>query len=353
MTEKSILVTGGAGYIGAHVCKALAREGFIPVAYDNLVTGSPRAVKWGPFEQGDIRNRDRLREVIKQHQPHAIMHFAALIQVGESVVDPAQYYENNVYGSFCLLEEAKAQRISAMVFSSTAAVYGMPQQALLAEDHPLQPINPYGHTKLAMENMIRDYASAYGLRYAILRYFNAAGADLEGQLGSAYAVDTHLIPLLMQTASGLRNDIKIFGTDYDTPDGTAIRDFIHVSDLAEAHISALKHLLSEKESITLNLGTSKGHSVKETLELARHVTQCPIPADICPRRAGDPSILVADAKKAETILGWKPVCSSLNTIIESAWKWRQRQNVLGRTEALIQHLTEEEPFPATISTRRS
>lgn len=337
MTEKAILVTGGAGYIGSHVCKALSHEGFIPIAYDNLVTGSPQAIKWGPFEQGDIRDRDRLKCVITQYQPLAIMHFAALIQVGESVADPAQYYENNVYGSFCLLEEAKAQRISAMVFSSTAAVYGMPQQALIDEDHPLQPINPYGHTKLAMENMIRDYASAYGLRYAILRYFNAAGADLEGQLGSAYAVDTHLIPLLMQVASGLRNDIKVFGTDYDTPDGTAIRDFIHVNDLAQAHILALKHLLNEKESITLNLGTSKGHSVKETLELARHLTQRTIPAEVCSRRMGDPSILVANAKRAGALLGWKPVCSDLTTIIDSAWKWRQLQNDLGRTEAFITH----------------
>ena len=328
-----VLVTGGAGYIGSHVCQALKEKGFLPVTYDNLCTGNRQAVKFGPFEEGDLRDRARLAEVMAKYKPVAVMHFAALIQVAESVEEPAKYYDNNVYGSFCLLEEARAHGIENMVFSSTAAVYGNPEVVPLREDHPKKPINPYGQTKLAMEGMIRDYATAYGSRFAILRYFNAAGADLEGNLGSAYVKDTHITALLTQVAAGMREDFKIFGTDYDTEDGTAVRDYVHIADLAEAHILSLKHIMAGKESLTLNLGTNSGHSVRNALEAARKVTGHPIPAEESPRRAGDPPLLVADATQARQVLGWEPKFSDLETIIGSAWAWRKKQLKYGRQEA--------------------
>lgn len=331
--NKTVLVTGGAGYIGSHVCQLLAANGFMPVAYDNLCTGNRGAVKFGPFEEGDIRDRSRLGAVMEQYRPTAIMHFAALIQVAESVAEPARYYDTNVYGSFCLLEEARLHGILNMVFSSTAAVYGNPQVVPLREDHPTQPVNPYGHTKLAMEGMIRDYAAAYGSRFAILRYFNAAGADLDGAIGPAYPVDTHITTLLTQVAGGMRDAFKIFGTDYDTEDGTAVRDYIHIADLARAHLLALEHIMAGKESLTLNLGTNAGHSVRRALEVARTVTGHPIPAEESSRRAGDPPLLVADATQARKLLGWEPVHSTLEAIIGSAWSWRQKQVKHGRQGA--------------------
>jgi UDP-glucose-4-epimerase GalE len=324
--NKVVLVTGGAGYIGSHVCKALALKGFLPVAYDNLCSGNASSVKWGPFEKGDIRDRERLSEVISKYRPVAIMHFAALIQVGESVSDPANFYENNVYGSMCLLEEAREAGIDFMVFSSTAAVYGIPETSFLKETSALRPINPYGQTKLAMENMIRDYSNAYGLNFAILRYFNAAGADAFGDIGPMYKKDTHLIPLLMRVASNMMDEIKVFGSDYDTPDGTAIRDYIHVTDLANAHVLALLKIMADKTCLTLNLGTNTGHSVKEVLETAREVTGKKIAASNEDRREGDPPILVANAINAQKELDWHPAHSSLDNIIETAWKWRQKQN---------------------------
>ena len=333
MTEQTVLVTGGAGYIGSHACKALRANGLVPVVYDNLCSGNREAVKWGPLEPGDIRDRSRLKEVILRHNPMAVMHFAALIQVGESVSNPSIYYENNVYGSYCLLEEARAAGISNLVFSSTAAVYGNPQSALIAEDHPLSPINPYGHTKLAMETMIRDYAAAYPLHYGILRYFNAAGADPECETGSAYRTESHLITLLMKVAAGGMPDIKVFGDDYATPDGTAIRDYIHVTDLAQAHVLALKHLMQTKQSLTLNLGTSAGSSVSDVIAAARRITGRDIPASINPRRAGDPPQLVADAAQARRVLNWVPQTSAIERIIATAWAWRQRQEAMGRTGA--------------------
>lgn len=333
MGGKTVLVTGGAGYIGSHICKALSRQGFSPVVYDNLTTGNKEAVKWGPLEQGDIRDRERLAVVFRTHDPVAIIHCAALIQVGESVAEPAKYYDNNVFGSFCLLETARSHGVRHMVFSSTAAVYGVPQTTPITEDHPKNPINPYGHTKLAMENMIRDYAHAYGLGYAILRYFNAAGADPEGELGTAYPTYTHLIPLITQAASGVTPSIRMFGSDYPTPDGTAIRDYIHIADLAEAHVRALAHLLAGKGNLTLNLGTSRGHSVQETIDTARAVSRRPVPAETHPRRAGDPPALVADATQARRVLDWEPHRSDLATILETAWRWQLKQNRFGKTEA--------------------
>ncbi len=325
----NILVTGGAGYIGSHICKALSKQGFTPVTYDNLCSGNQGAVKWGPFEQGDVRDQNRLDAVMKAYKPAAIMHFAALIQVGESVSNPAKYYDNNVYGSYCLLEQARTHDIRHMVFSSTAAVYGMPETDLISEDHALSPINPYGNTKLAMENMIRDYSTAYPLSYAILRYFNAAGADPETEIGTAYKVDTHIIPLLMQTASGERTQIDIYGTDYPTHDGTAIRDYIHVSDLATAHVLSLNHIMAGKESITLNLGTSTGFSVRQVFDTSCDVTGKEIKHENKPRRPGDPSILVAQAKRAKEVLGWTPVHSDLSTIVKTAWDWQQKKKECG------------------------
>lgn len=335
MSLPAVLVTGGAGYIGSHVCKALSLQGFAPIAYDNLCSGNAEAVKWGPLEQGDVRNAARLAEVMALHKPVAIMHFAALIKVGESVTNPAEYYDNNVRGSGVLLDAARAAGVQHMVFSSTAAVYGVPQAPLISESHPLSPINPYGNTKLVMENMIRDYAAAYGLHYAIFRYFNAAGADPEGELGSAYPADSHIIPLLTQVAAGMRAEMSIFGNDYDTPDGTALRDYVHVTDLASAHVLALQHLLKGGENLTLNLGTNQGYSVLQALELARKVSRQPIPAVMCARRAGDPAMLVADAAAARRLLGWTPVHSALEDIIATAWSWRQKQQEYGRTGAFL------------------
>jgi len=338
MSSKTILVTGGAGYIGSHVCKALKNSGFTPVVYDNLCSGNAEAVKWGPFEKGDVRDLAHLKSVVAAHKPVAIMHFAALIQVGASVKDPASYYENNVLGSFNLLEAARTAGIAHMVFSSTAAVYGTPQTELITESHVKNPINPYGHTKLAMENMIRDYAAAYPLSYAILRYFNAAGADPEGELGTAYKTNTHLVPLLMQVAIGQQDEMKVFGSDYPTADGTAIRDYVHVSDLANAHVLALQHILAGKGSVQLNLGTNKGTSVKETLEAARSQTGQEIPAAMHPRREGDPAILVADATAARTVLGWTPTMSDTDSILATAWDWIQKQNKFGVTGAFANNV---------------
>jgi len=334
MTRKAILVTGGAGYIGSHACKALSENGFLPVSYDNLATGNAEAVKWGPLEQGDIRDRARLKAVIEQYKPDAIMHFAALIQVGESVGNPSIYYDNNLNGSFCLLEEARAAGVKNMVFSSTAAVYGNPQTELIREDHPKAPINPYGQTKLAMEGMIRDYAHAYGMSYAILRYFNAAGADASGQLGTAYKVYTHLIPLILQTASGEQPVMKVFGDDYPTADGSAMRDFIHITDLIDAHVLALKHLQNGLGNLTLNLGTNKATSVKQMIDIARALTGKEIPTQMNPRRAGDPPLLAADASEARRVLGWTPTHSSIENIILTAWQWQQKLHQFGRAGAL-------------------
>lgn len=328
MAQKTVLVTGGAGYIGSHACKALAQHGYLPVTYDNLCSGNREAVKWGPFEEGDIRDRARLKEVMQKYQPVAVMHFAALIQVGQSMTDPANYYHNNVFGSMCLLEEATAQNIKHMVFSSTAAVYGLPEASPIPENAPLAPINPYGQTKMIMEQMVHDFSRAYNMKYAILRYFNAAGADPETETGTAYKTDSHIIPLLMRVASNMMPEIKVYGTDYNTPDGTAVRDYIHVTDLAEAHILALEHILAGKDSLTLNIGRSTGYSVSEVIETVRSITGQSIAENKTERRAGDPPILVADAKRAEKILNWKPQYSDLPTIVNTAWKWRRHQNAM-------------------------
>ena len=321
---KVILVTGGAGYIGSHACKALAKAGYTPIAYDNLVYGHKWAVKWGPFELGDILDRNRLDEVIKQYRPAAIMHFAAFAYVGESVDHPGKYYRNNVTGSLTLLEVMRDNDINNFIFSSTCATYGEPEQIPIPENHKQAPINPYGHSKLMIEQMLSDFDVAHKLKSVSLRYFNAAGADPEGDTGEDHDPETHLVPLVLDAAIGKRPSITIFGDDYDTPDGTCIRDYIHVTDLADAHVRALKYLEQGGESTKYNLGNGKGFSVKEVIETAEKITGKKISVIIGKRRPGDPPRLVGDATRIRKELGWSPEYADLETIIQTAWKWHTR-----------------------------
>ena len=319
--DKVVLVTGGAGYVGSHACKALSQAGYLPVVYDNLSTGHEWAVRWGPLEQGDILDRPRLDEVFAAHRPLAVMHFAAKAVVSESVAKPTDYYRNNMTGSLTLLDAICARSAVPLVFSSTCATYGMPRTPLLAEDHVQEPINPYGWSKLMVERMLWDLEPAKGLKAVALRYFNAAGADRDTEIGEVHDPEPHLIPNVLAAAGGQQNAITIFGEDYDTPDGTAIRDYIHVEDLASAHVAALDYLLGGGDSVALNLGTGTGVSVRQIIEVARRMTQCDIPVASGARRPGDPPRLVADARKAEQVLGWRPQRSDLETIIANAWAW--------------------------------
>lgn len=319
----NILVTGGAGYIGSHTCKALAREGYNPITYDNLVYGHPWAVKWGPLEEGDIADRTRLDEVILKHGPEAVVHFAAYTYVGESVENPAKYYRNNVAGTLTLLEAMRDHGIDEIIFSSTCAVYGNPDSIPIAEDHAQRPISPYGASKQMIERILRDFDLAHRIRAVSLRYFNAAGADPEGDLGEDHDPETHLIPLVIQAALGQRPHVEIYGTDYPTPDGTAIRDYIHVTDLAEAHVKALSYLENKGTSLTINLGTGKGYSVREVISGIERVAGRPVPARNSPRRPGDSPILLADAKQASKTLNWQPRYTDIDPIVESAWRWHK------------------------------
>jgi UDP-arabinose 4-epimerase len=324
LSERKVLVTGGAGYVGSHACKALARAGFVPVTYDNLSNGHEWAVRYGPLERGDILDRQALDVAIARHAPVAVLHFAALAYVGVSVSDPATYYRNNVAGSLNLLEAMKDAGIGAIVFSSTCATYGVPPPAPISEGTPQHPINPYGATKLVVEWMLRDFAHAYGLRYAALRYFNASGADPDNEIGEAHFPETHLIPLALDAASGRGGELSVFGDDYDTPDGTCIRDYIHVSDLADAHVLALEALLAGMASNAFNLGNGNGFSVRDVLGAIRRATGLEVPHRIAPRRAGDPALLVADASRARDVLGWRPRHDDLDEIIRTAWAWHQK-----------------------------
>ena len=321
-----ILVTGGAGYVGAHVCKALAKRGYRPIAYDNLVYGHEAAVKWGPLEIGDIADRARLDAVIAQYRPQALMHFAAFTYVGESVADPGKYYRNNVAGTLSLLEALRDHGIGKMVFSSTAAVYGTPDMVPIAEAATKAPINPYGLSKWTSEQMIADFGAAHGLRSAVLRYFNAAGADPDGELGECHDPESHLIPLAMQAVTGDGPPLTLFGDDYPTPDGTCIRDYIHVADLANAHVQALEQLDHRDGAEVFNLGTGHGVSVREVLDAVGRAAGKPVPHSIGPRRAGDPAELVSDPGKANRELGWKPAMSDLDTIVDTAWAWHNRKD---------------------------
>jgi UDP-arabinose 4-epimerase len=324
---QSILVTGGAGYIGSHACKALAHAGYRPIAYDNLSRGHREAVRWGPLVEGDIAEDSRLGAAIEQYQVAAIMHFAAYAYVGESVSDPALYYRNNLAGTLAMLETARQTGIRHMVFSSTCATYGTPEILPIRETTPQCPVNPYGETKLAIERVLHWYGEAYGLRSVSLRYFNAAGADREGEIGEDHDPETHLVPLVLQAALGQRPAIEVYGTDYPTPDGTAIRDYIHVDDLADAHLRALERLLTKGDTVALNLGTGIGHSVREVIATAERVCACNIPVRAAPRRPGDPAALIADPSLATELLGWHARHSSLETIIRTAFAWHARQRV--------------------------
>ena len=316
-----ILVTGGAGYVGSHACKALARAGYLPVAYDNLVTGHRKAVQWGPLEEGDLLDRIRLDEVIKRHQPQAVLHFAASIRVDESVRHPGLYYRNNVVGSLTLLEAVRDHGLFCFVMSSTAAVYGPVHDLPVPETHPRRPANPYGESKRLAEVMLGDFSRAHGIRYAALRYFNAAGSDPDGEIGEAHRPKTHLIPQLLEVAAGVRSEMTIHGDDYGTPDGTCVRDYVHVSDLADVHVTVLARLLSGGGSGTWNLGTGRGHSVKAMLAAARRVTGRAIPARTGPRRPGDAPELVADPGLAVQELGWTPRFVDPEQMIAHDWAW--------------------------------
>ena len=322
--KNPVLVTGGAGYIGAHACKALSRAGYTPIAYDNLVYGHRSAVKWGPLEEGDISDRRRLETVMREYKPGAIMHFAAYAYVGESVEKPSKYYCNNVAGTLMLLETMRSCGIDKIIFSSTCATYGMPEQIPIPEDHPQNPINPYGRSKLMVEWMLKDFAAAYNIKYVSLRYFNAAGADPGAEIGEDHDPETHLIPLVLDAASGKRAQIEIFGTDYETPDGTCIRDYIHVTDLADAHLLALEYLISGGNSDVLNLGNGNGFSVREVIAAALKITGCDIPYLESDRRPGDPPVLIGSSNRIKKKLGWRPLYDSLGAIIETAWRWHQK-----------------------------
>jgi len=316
-----VLVTGGAGYVGSHTCKALAQAGFLPVTYDNLSTGHRAAVQWGPLEEGDILERERLAEVVQQHQPIAVLHFAASIRVAESVACPQAYYDNNVLGTLRLLEVCKRFEVDKFILSSTAAVYGEPRSLPIPESHPLRPVNPYGSTKLLAERLLADFEEECGIRSCALRYFNAAGADPEGELGAEHEPRSHLVPILLEVAAGLRKTFEVYGADYDTADGSCVRDYVHVWDLAQGHVDALAHLLRGGRSGVWNLGTGRGLSVHQMLAAAREVTGGAIEALPAPRRAGDPPALVADPSAAMEALGWTPRLTDPVTMVRHHWDW--------------------------------
>lgn len=328
MVAPRVVVTGGAGFIGSHTCKALAAAGFVPVTVDNLSNGIAEAVKWGPLELGSLEDPGFLDDVFRRHKPLAVLHFAASIEAGESMKVPAKFYRNNVAGTLALTEAMARARISVLIFSSTAAVYGNSEVMPITEALPLLPVNPYGRSKLISEMILADLAATTDLRFTALRYFNASGADPDGDLGENHQPETHLIPLVLQAAYGIRPSIKIFGNDYDTPDGTCIRDYIHVSDLAHAHLLALRRLLGGGDSAQMNLGTGKGFSVREIVETTAAVTGRPINAIDEARRAGDPAVLVADAAMARQVLGWSPRFIDVQDHIRHAAGWMERKMAL-------------------------
>lgn len=321
---KNILVIGGAGYIGSHMVRMLAKQGYNPVVFDNLSKGHREAVANYPFELGDLGDKARLTEVFKKYGIEAVMHFAAFAEVGESVKEPSKYYHNNVAKVLDLLDALVENDIKYFVFSSTAATFGEPIRPKIDESHPQKPINPYGNTKLMVEKILTDFDTAYGLKATALRYFNASGADDSGEIGESHNPETHLIPIVLQAAAGKRPSIKMFGTDYPTPDGTCVRDYVHVNDLARAHILALEKMFKDNVSERFNLGSGNGFSVAEIVKEAKRITGIDFTVEKAPRRDGDPAVLVADSAKAERILGWKPQYN-LTRIIETAWNWEQHR----------------------------
>jgi len=316
---KRILVTGGAGYIGSHTCKLLAKHGYTPVVFDNLSRGHRHNVKWGPFVQGDLLDRPTLIRTFADYRPAAVVHFAALAYVGESMSQPLLYYRNNFCGSLNLIETMIDAGCTSLVFSSTCAVYGMAESELIHENHSKNPINPYGHSKKMVEQLLRDCGGPHGLRSVSLRYFNAAGAHPDGELTEEHDPETHIIPLVLQCAAGLRQEFEVFGADYPTPDGTAVRDYIHVCDLAEAHLAALRYLKAGGATKVLNLGTGNGHSVRSVISASERVTGRAINVRIADRRPGDPPVLVAAAESTSSVLNWSPQYVDLDEVVGTAW----------------------------------
>jgi UDP-glucose-4-epimerase GalE len=320
----NVLIVGGAGYIGSYMCKHLAKNGYHPIVLDNLVYGHREAVRWGAFIEGSMDAPGILPKVFEAHDISAVMHFAAFCYVGESVDDPQKYYFNNVCSTLTLLKEMLDRQIDIFIFSSSCATYGEPLEIPITENHLQNPINPYGRSKLMVEQILADFGRAYGLKHVSLRYFNAAGADPEGEVGEDHDPETHLIPLILKTALGQRDSIHVFGDDYPTRDGTCIRDYIHIADLAQAHLLALEKLLNGAPSDKYNLGNGNGFSVKEVIEVAREITGRSIPAVVAERRPGDPAELIGSSEKAVRGLGWRPRFDDLHTIIETAWEWHKR-----------------------------
>jgi UDP-glucose 4-epimerase len=318
-----VLVTGGAGYIGSHACKALRAAGHTPVTFDNFSTGWRDAVKFGPAEEGDLLDRARLDEVFATHRPDAVMHFAAFSQVGEAMEKPGLYWRNNVMGSLNLVEAAVAAGCMDFVFSSTCATYGEHDNVVLDEETPQQPLNAYGASKRAIEEILRDFEAAHGLRHVIFRYFNVAGADPDGEVGEHHRPETHLIPVMLEAVDGTRPGLTIHGTDYDTPDGTCIRDYVHVCDLVDAHVLGLDWLRAGKPSRVFNLGTGTGFSVRQVIDASRAVTNREVPHTEGPRRAGDATKLVSGSTRAESELGWHPTRSTMPQMIADAWLWHR------------------------------
>ena len=323
MNQQNVLVTGGAGYIGSHACKALQRAGFIPVTFDNFVTGWKDAIKFGPFERGDLLNKADIDRVFKEHAPVAVMHFAALSQVGESMQKPGLYWQNNVMGSLNLIQAAADYGCMDFVFSSTCATYGDQDGVVLDEDSIQHPINAYGASKRAVENILADYQAAFGLNHVIFRYFNVAGADPDAEVGEFHQPETHLIPLILDAIDGRRDALTIFGTDYDTPDGTCIRDYVHVCDLVDAHVLGLRWLQEGRGSRVFNLGTGDGFSVREVVDRAQYVTNRAVPIVEGARRPGDCTKLVSGSFRAVSELGWSATRSNMKQMIVDAWRWHQ------------------------------
>lgn len=320
-----ILIVGGAGYIGSHINKELNKQGFETIIFDNLVSGHDWSVKWGKFVKGDLANIEDIRKVFRENKIEAVMDFAGSIEVGESVKNPQKYYDNNVANTLNLLKVMMEADVKKFIFSSTAATFGNPQYTPIDEKHPQSPINPYGMTKLMVEKILMDYDKAYDFKSVRLRYFNASGADIDGEIGEAHNPETHLIPLVIEAVMGKREDIKIFGTDYETPDGTCVRDYIHVTDLAEAHILALKYLIDGGESDDFNLGNGVGFSVKEVIEAVKKVTGKEFKISEVERREGDPAVLVASSEKIKDKLKWKPLFTDIEEIVKTAWNWHQKR----------------------------
>lgn len=321
-----ILVTGGAGYIGSHTAKVLASAGLTPIVFDDLRQGHRQATQWGPLIEGDLADRKSVERIFRDHSIQGVIHFAGSASVGESMRDPGLYFRNNLINSLQLLEIMKAAGVLRIVFSSTCATYGQPGGVTISEQQPQLPVNPYGESKLAIEKALRWYGELHGFSWTALRYFNAAGADQEGRVGETHFPETHLIPLAMQAALGAIHHLDVYGTDYDTPDGTAIRDYVHVTDLGQAHLSALRYLQDGGASGAFNLGTGRGHSVLEVIAMIEKISRRPVLTNNCPRRPGDPPVLIADPSRAFAAFAWQPQMSSLETIIETAWRWHSRNS---------------------------